>query len=149
MFTKAYIFYEYGKQAGDQPMHRTYDWIVVDTQWEPTNILPMLCQTYYTDNRVKKLIALGGLYSLKNILKPKTKGHSMKSPEPWVVISYGRDAWWEYEVSRHNCTLHRLIDIAVEQDSHAYIYIFRDKVWHYYDAQHNMLIWVESVYNMF
>lgn len=98
----------------------------------PSNQGPLLTQFYNTANKVRDLIALGGISYLAEKLEPTTDSHSFDNPERDVVVAYHRDRGedWEHNKPAHFANIDELIsDIGWED----YVYLFnvQTKSWQY------------------
>lgn len=126
----------------------------VDTiycHWDgyPSNQGPLLTQFYNTADKVRDLIALGGISYLAEKLEPTTGSHSFEHPEQNVVVAYHRDRGedWEHNKSAHFANIDELIsDIGWED----YVYLFdvRTESWRYaptykLKSLHNFLLLTE------
>ena len=98
----------------------------------PSNQGPLLTQFYNTANKVRDLIALGGISYLAEKLEPTTTEHSFDHPEQNVVVAYHRDRGedWAHNKPAHFANIDELIGSGGWED---YVYLFdvRTKSWKY------------------
>lgn len=89
----------------------------------PSNQCPLLTQFYNTTDKVRSLLALGGISYLAEKLEPTIDSHSFDTPEHGVVVAYHRDRGedWEHNKSVHFADIDELINDGGWED---YIYLF-------------------------
>lgn len=83
---------------------------------------------HYTDpEKVKKLIALGDISSLRKEVDA-TPGHCWQTPDRDVTIAYGRDRGETGTEPTVRATLEGVAEYIYD---HAYLYLFQDGRWFY------------------
>lgn len=110
---------------------RTLETIYCHWDGYPSYMIPMLSKNYDTEEKVRELIALGGISSLRAKVKPSTANHTFDTPEPDVTVAYHRDRGEDWEDNKpqkwksHN---------AAKNDLFYYAYLFDTKTntWKYH-----------------
>ena len=95
----------------------------------PEGVGKTLEQHYTSKAKIRKLINLGDLSSLKPEIDP-TEHHSFNAPQSGVCIAYGRDRGEKNVDKRTKGSLHELVQIAADMWCE-FIYLHFNGVWHY------------------
>ena len=98
----------------------------------PSHHGPLLTQFYNTADRVRDLIALGGISRLAKKLEPTTADHTFNNPENDVVVAYHRDRGedWEHNKPAHFANIDELIN-SIGWEDYVYLFDVRTKSWQY------------------
>lgn len=94
----------------------------------PEGVGRILEQHYTKKSKVRKLINLGDISSLRPLVEP-TGPHSFDNAQDDVTVAYARDRG-EKGTSKRTGSLGELVEIAADMWCE-YVYLFFNGVWHY------------------
>lgn len=107
------------------------DYTGIYCHWDgyPEHVGRILEQHYTTKAKIRKLINLGDISSLKPEVDP-TGPHTFDEPQGNVTVAYGRDRGEQGYGARTRDTLEHLVTIAASMWCE-YVYLHFNGVWHF------------------
>lgn len=103
----------------------------------PSNNGALLLEHYNNEDKIRELISLGGLSSLRERANPTTGvQHSFENPESGVTVAYHRDRGEKLQINRYSCES----EWKMQRNREQWNYIWKDGAWYVTNSKSTKLI---------
>lgn len=105
----------------------TIDSIYCHWDGYPSNNGALLLEHYNTEDKIRELISLGSLSSLREKVKPiEGSKHSFETPDSDVTIAYHRDRGENLQINKFSC----ISEYNMQRNREAWNYLWKDGAWY-------------------